>query len=184
MLPAKPSLANAAGNASNHTAASGPGDSEYGTSVVVSVHLSVRNSALPPTPIDSATSPPAPSASAFGSGFGFGGFLAAAASSGSGGGGGGFFSSASSSGAGLGADFSSLLASSDSGSSAGSASFGVFPFTFPAGVLPFLPPFFFLASADSDTSSTSNATTNASPRTAIVRRGRGSSLAERGGGIR
>src|SRR5262245_46345693 len=140
MLPAKPSLANAAGNASNHTAASGPGDSEYGTGLLaaigsVSVHLSVRNSALPPTPILSATSPPAPSASGFGSGLTtLGGFLAGASSSGSGAGGGGFFSSASSLGA---AGFSSLLASSDSGSSGGSAVAFPFDFTFAAGVLPF-----------------------------------------------
>src|SRR5204862_2181411 len=137
MLPAKPGLANAAGNASNQTDASGPGFSVYGASAPFAwVQERSRNSALPPTPNDSAIGPPPPpsaSGSAVARGLtGFGGGLGAPSSA-SGGGAGGFsrsaFSSPSPSGA-AGAflleggafssiPFGSLLASSVSGADSG-----------------------------------------------------------------
>src|SRR5262245_32782476 len=94
MLAAKPSEANAAGNASSHTVASGPGWLLYGASEPLSwLHARLRNSALPPAPNCSATGPPAaPSGSAFGGLAGFTGLTGGASSSGGGGGGGAFAS--------------------------------------------------------------------------------------------
>src|SRR5438105_1324745 len=102
MLPAKPELENAAGNASTQTAASGPGLSEYGASAPFAwVQARSRNSALPPRPTDSAIGPPPPasgSGSAVARGLtGFGGGFGAPSSSASGGGAGGFCFSAFSS---------------------------------------------------------------------------------------
>src|SRR5437762_13527645 len=102
MLPAKPELANAAGNASNQTDASGPGFSVYGASAPFAwVQERSRNSALPPRPSDSAIGPPPPasgSGSEVGRGLtGFGAGFGAPSSSASGGGAGGFSRSAFSS---------------------------------------------------------------------------------------
>src|SRR5215471_8083234 len=194
MLPAKPEVANAAGNASSQIDASGPGDSVYGASAPFAwFQVRFRNSALPPTPSDSAIGPPASdSGSAAGCAglTGLAGFLAAPSSSASGGGAGGFssfsaFSSSAGSPAGflLGGAFSSiplgsLLASSVSGADSGggmprSLSFDLdldFDVCLAAGVLCFLLAFFFFfaASAFSETSSTSTATTNASVRDAVT----------------
>src|SRR5262245_37280144 len=137
------------------------------------VHPRVRNRPEPPTRnLNAAGSPP--SASSDGAFTTLIGFRLTAICSSSDGGGAGFGADSSSCSRladALVADgFSSLLASSDSSSGAGAAS-TLFPFVFAAGVLPFLPPFFFFASADSDTSSTSIATSHAMARTPVDRRG-------------
>src|ERR1051325_5391026 len=93
MLPAKPSLANAAGYVSSQSDASGPGASLYGaTPPVVSVQERLRNSALPPTPSDSAIGAPTvdgPSGSALSrgglAGFAGGGLTAPSSSDSTGG---------------------------------------------------------------------------------------------------
>src|SRR5438477_530797 len=137
-----------------------------------SVQVSLRNSALPPTPSESAIGPPgavSPSAAA-GAAF-LTGFLAAASSSDSAAGGGvlaGFSSPSSGSAAALDGVFSSELASSLSGAASAPDDFDLL---LADGVLCFLAGFFFFASADSDVSRTNSATKNASARHAVgVRR--------------